>query len=386
MKKLFLITLACFPAFPSLAQTQKGQTITSGTINLAFGSSGDSFNGGTVTSYETGLSLNRGGFFRDNWLLGYTLGVTYQKSAYAYDDATPSFTSSQKILDLSAGVFLRRYWPIADRLYLYAGGGISGSRRTYDNVDVNDNRVPRSTSSSELSWQVVPTGQVGALYVLSKRIALEANATNSFPTGLNNTRFGVAILTGSKDGQSTLNMDDVVAPQTQQGRWLVGTFANVSGNRQISEENNSDQGQSQITAGLSGGRFMKNNLLVGLALTYSTSRQRSSSAAYDTPFSMAISPFVRSYIGTHRLRLFIEGKGEYSITKYPNSPDRPKSVALDISAGLAYMAGERFVIQTTLGSLTGRYNWIAYDGKRFYNYAINATATTLSNISVAYSL
>lgn len=170
MKKLYPFALAGFLTLPSFAQTQKGQSITSGSVNFSFSkSTTDNPSNFENTSYGVGFFVNRGVFFKESWLLGYTGGVTYQQSVF--ENQLNSANGSNRSINLSGGIFLRRYWSVLDRLYVYAGGGLTANRQTIKSK-VDDGMAPRSTFN--LNWQVWPTGQVGALYALSNRIGLEA--------------------------------------------------------------------------------------------------------------------------------------------------------------------------------------------------------------------
>ncbi|MBO0952718.1 outer membrane beta-barrel protein [Fibrella forsythiae] len=377
MKKLYALLLASSLAIPSLAQTQKGQSITSGSVNLSLNRTLTSFDDSKYTSYSAGLQLNRGVFVKDNWLLGYSVGANYQRTDSK--TATQLTTFIGEGMDLSAGLILRRYWPVLDRLFVYAGGGLGAGRQAYNNQSFYNNLY----STSGLNWQLTAVGQVGALYTLSNRIAVEASISNSFPTALSNASFGVAILTGNGN-QSQPADGGFDAPQTRAGRWLLGALANVSSTRQSSS--GTEQNQKVATAGISVGRFIKNNLLLGIALDYSANRPQSGNEYVE--YSPSAQAFVRSYMGTSRLRPFIQGSVGYGFNKTSDSPVYQRNVRAGISAGLAYMAGDRFIIQTTLGSLAGQYFWaldtVLDPGYSYYN--VQATATTLSNISVAYSL
>jgi len=387
MKTLCLFTLTGLLCLPSFAQTTKGQRITSGEVGFTFNRASVRDRDRAII-YGVSASVNRGRFFKDNWLIGYGIGVNYSGVSVDYY-TSPAYTSSGSGINAFASVFLRRYWPVIDRLSLYAGGGINGYRQGF-RASTTD-RMPPSASST-LSWGIMPMGQIGALYTLSNRLALEANISNSFPTGVDNISFGLAFRTGP-GSQLSLGIADVEAPQIQKGRWLLGASGSVTGGRSTGNFVNPSTGigsdtKSTASVGLSAGLFTRNNLLVGLAMNYVADRAGDDAAPGAVAYSMSFSPFVRSYVGTHRLRPFVEGRLDYGISKSPNSAVNPQYAGAGIGLGLAYMVGEHFIIQTSLGSLDGRYNWYpGYDpGSRYTNYTISATATTRANISVAYSL
>ncbi|NID12481.1 outer membrane beta-barrel protein [Fibrivirga algicola] len=386
MKRLFVLIFVGLLGRPSVAQTQKGQSITSGNVNLSFDRG--HLDSDKRVSYSAGFLINRGRFVRDNWLLGGTLGFSYGQTTYDNSNSSTSLKSTAN--SVSAGIFLRRYWPILDRLYVYAGGGLGSYqfKSNYTN-NVTFGTSIRESSGASSNWQLNATGQLGALYTLTNRIAIEMGISNEFPTGLYNANFGVAILAGNKSTSIPV-LPDFEAPQTRKGRWLLGVSANVTGTStsQVNDERISSV-QSSATTGVSAGNFVKDNLIAGVAINYSANRLGDADAPGAVNYSLAAVPFVRSYRGASRLRPFVEGRGEYGIIKSEtNTVVGTRYVGAGISAGLAYMASERFIIQTTLGSLDGRYTWYPSAGgsEVYSNYTINATATTLSNISVAYSL
>ena len=380
----------------AIAQTQKGQTITSGTVNLSLSrqrSGSDNQTTFRATSAAGGFSVNRGAFFKDNWLIGYSLGISYSRSVFSNTSGSRPLPQDDVVeaLGTSAGLFLRRYWPVVDRLSVYAGGGLSGSRES-TSLDII-NPPPGTTQPTNgriIGWRVAPVGQVGALYALTNRIGLEASvSTNGFPVSVGSASFGVTIL-GGRTRQPNAASDGFEAPQTQQGRWIFGVSADVAGNGQsgaltyLSQQSTN----STATASLSVGRFVKTNRLVGLALNYTASR----SGGGDTPgaptYSLTVIPFVRSYVGTYRLRPFVEGRAGYGFTKSPQSVNAQRQLNASVGAGLAYMVGDRFIIQTTLGTLGGTYNWTANlpEGTSQSAYSIEARGSTLSNFAVLYSL
>ncbi|MEZ0484892.1 outer membrane protein [Fibrella aquatica] len=387
MKKLFTLVVGAMVALPTFAQTQKGQSITSGSVNLSFNRG--NLDDNKITTYSAGFLVNRGHFVKDNWLFGYTGGFSYTYGEAKSDGLNFTSSITAPSFSVEAGLLLRRYWPILDRLHVYAGGGLGGNlfKSRYNDRAFSGGTIVRESTASSSNWQLRLNGQVGALYTLTNRIAIEAGISNDFPTGLYNANFGVAILAG-KQRATTSNLSDFTAPQTQKGRWLLGASASSSGNSQTTEDTGTSR-QSTATTGLSAGYFVSNNRLVGLALGYSANRQGNADAPGAVGYAATANLFVRSYMGISRLRPFIEGSGGYGIDRsVASNTVGARHVGASVSAGLAYMAGERFIIQTTLGSLDGRYNWYPTEGEGsvISNYTINARATTLSNISVAYSL
>lgn len=399
MKTLFTLALSCGLLAPALAQTQKGQTITSGTVGLSINNTKTIGQGQTgPVEYNnrytfTKLRFNRGKFIRDNWLVGASLVGRYDWNGQDNNLNTPSTFSSgtNETVNASVGIYIRRYWPVIERLSVYAGGGLATNRSEQLNNIITNGQPPSNRASKTVSWDIAPAFQVGALYTLTDRIGVEASITgNGFPVGAGTANFGVAILGGRSRSGTTLAADDFVASQTKQGRWLLGTSASINGTSSTVDPsgNQADRAlQARVEASLSAGRFVKDNLLVGIAVDLSVyCNSVTYATASATTYLLTFTPFVRSYLGTSRLRPYVELSGHYG---YENvvSNEFLRYAGLSASTGLAYMVGDRFILQTELISVNGAYQWLPFLPDATSNtLKLGVRATTLSNISVAYSL
>ncbi|MEZ0540299.1 hypothetical protein [Fibrella arboris] len=398
MKKLFTLTLLGALTLPAFAQTQKGQTITSGTVGLSIDNTKTAGQDPTRSVLYTNkytfteLRLNRGKFIRDNWLLGASLAGRYDWNGQENSLNTPSSfrTATNETINSSAGVYIRRYWPVVERLSVYVGGGLATDRSEQLSSSLM-NGQPSLNRSRTISWEIAPTFQVGGLYALTERIGVEASITgNGFPVGVGTANFGVAILGGRSRSGPTLAADNFVTAQTNQGRWLLGTSASINGTSNTVDPtgNQADRAlQARVEASLSAGRFVKDNLLVGIGVDLSVYRNSSTyNTASATTYLLTFSPFVRSYLGTSRLRPYVELGGHYG---YENvvSNEFLRYAGLSASTGLACMVGNRFIVQTELISVNGTYQWLPFLPDVTSNtLRLGVRATTLSNISVAYSL
>ncbi|RYF63815.1 MAG: hypothetical protein EOO39_27835, partial [Cytophagaceae bacterium] len=221
MKKLFTLVVGAMVALPTFAQIQKGQSLTSGSANLSFNRG--SLDKDKATTYSAGFLVNRGHFVKDSWLFGYTAGFTYTYGETKSDNLNFTSSTTEPSFNVQSGLLLRRYWTILDRLHVYAGGGLGGNlfQYRYNDRAFFGGTIVRESTASTSNWQLRLNGQVGALYTLTNRIAIEAGISNDFPTRLSNANFGVAILAG-KQRTTASSLMDFDAPQTQKGHWVLG--------------------------------------------------------------------------------------------------------------------------------------------------------------------
>ncbi|MBO0939978.1 hypothetical protein J2I47_25760 [Fibrella sp. HMF5335] len=402
MKHTFLFSLSLFSFVHAEAQTGRGQSITSGDVGIAYTWGSIT---GTATSqpfatngYNTSLTVafNRGVFVRDSWLLGYTIGFgrTWQGNTTQYSQRTQSDAVVRGSSGSVAG-FVRRYWPVADRLFVYAGGGLGVSygrnKSEQKSVMAPSQELTVTAASNQENWSADPSVQAGLLYAVSDRFGVEAGIrSNGLPIGASTASIGVNILSGRGGGAQA---EAITAFQTQAGRWLLGASLSAFGNTAQYGGANAQQNNTRYSTGsvgLSAGRFVRNNTAIGLALRASLTATDNNLSAPATNYytTYVIAPFVRAYKGQNRLRPFAEGGVEFSSTI--QSVDRrvdQQQIGAQGSVGIAYMLGQRFIVQTTLATLYGRYLWYPKqaDNVKSNMYTVGLTGSTGSNLAVAYS-
>lgn len=403
MKQLFLYSLLAAGYSTSFAQIQKGQSITSGSVGLSYYGTSNALTLGSdqrqakSRTYGISVGLNRGIFFNDGWSFNYNVGAGYSRITTSDLENSSSVREGANFNSYLAsfGVGLRRYWPVTDQLFVYAGGGLSYFGQW--NVGEINNVSPGSGFGSDYrqaSWSFRPTGQVGLLYALTNRFALEANVqSNGFPVQFSQASIGLALLTGQRGQASYRATDSAAAPQTRKGRWLVGVAAQVTGesqSQQVGPQPEQQSAASTATASVLIGRFVRDNVLVGVGADYTANQSGNQAAPGPVNYSITLNAYMRSYLGQQRLRPFAEIKTSYDGFRGQRAADnsRPHTVGLEASAGLAYLLGERFIIQTTLGSIGGRYRWNSGmpEGQSLTAFGIDARATMFSGFAVYYAL
>jgi outer membrane protein W len=382
-----------------LAQTQKGQTLTSGTFGLSFGSSksvidqnGVAQAGNQSTAYEISSQVNRGMFIRDGLLLGYNLGIFYRNSSSdnAFNGNPASFDGKYSSGNYSLGVSLRKYWPVTDLLFVYAGGGLGFTTQQYTySTEFRGGVVPETVASRNRYNFFQPSGQVGAMYRVSNRLALQAGmSSNGFPINVSTASFGLVLLSGPSSG--TLAAEPMDASQTRKGRWVVGASASINSTFNEQERATVQTGTgSSATTGLAAGWFVRDNVLLGLAVDYTANRSGGVQAPGPVNYTLVFSPFVRSYLGQNRLRPYWQAGASYStVNNALLASTTTNQAGLGLSGGVAYMLGERFIIQTSLGTFDATYRWSANTdfGQRDTNVNVAARGSLLSGFALYYVL
>lgn len=339
MRTFLIAASLCACTVVSQAQTEKGRGIWTGSLSFNYGEEGST---SISRTSESGISFNRGVFFKDNWLVGGGLDMTLRTSS--------SSRSTNKTTTVSPGLsgFVRRYWG-QDKWRVFLGGGLE--------LDYSSINYSAESSSDENSFAVRPIAQLGANYYLTDRVGLEAAATsNSFPFSFGSLNVGVIILTGGNTQNSTETFD---APQLSQGRWVVGgSFEFETDGTRSNRPGGGEQRSNSFSISPSVGFFVQNGLLVGIGIPFSSDWSESGSTN-----SLGISPYVRKYFFNQRLRPFVGADVTYassrSRNRSGNSSRGYSDGELGVSAGLAYLLGNRFIVEGTLGRL--EFN------KRFYS-------------------
>ncbi|GAB3258345.1 hypothetical protein GCM10027347_21570 [Larkinella harenae] len=344
MKKTVLIGYLSVIATLAYAQTDKGQGIWTGGLSFTQESLKDeaSTNRYLNRTSQGIFTVRRGIFFKDNWLAGGELSFGYNSyhNRWAYTNQ-PEKTSNSAGLYSGLSGFVRRYWGKA-KWRVFTGGGVSLS---YSN-NKYDGSNPQGSDGN--SFGVSPFFQVGANYYLTDRIGLEAStSSNSFPFLFNGVGIGLVILTGGVNNNATETYD---APQTQKGRWVLGgTFRfYTSGSKpNLPGEEASRSNEYEVSPSV--GWFVRKNLLLGVSVPLKWRTYQGGSS-----FSYGVNPYLKKYITDNRLRPFMAGDLSYVSTteKYPTTSITNQQAGISVGAGLAYLLGERFIIEAQLGRLS----------------------------------
>ncbi|RRB06590.1 hypothetical protein [Larkinella rosea] len=352
MKKLFLLAiLIILPAF-GYTQTQKGQGIWTGVATFNFVSNKTDQTQMTTLYRESqsGLTFSRGVFVKDNWLVGAGLyvgqSITYNESKTTNQSQYNRSTNYLGNLD----GFVRRYWG-KDRWRFFLSGGLSLGYGLA-NYDYQDDK----NDSKQTDFSIIPTFQAGGNYYLTRRIGVEAAVySNAVPLSFSSFTLGLVILTGENSIGSSESYE---APQTAKGSWVIGgSFRFGTIGFQTNRPGVDDEHTKSFAINPSAGWFIKKNLLLGISIPFQFSSNNASSS-----FAYGINPYLKKYISGNRLRPFIAGDIDFltgqNKNKGNNSKNNIQKATLSASTGLAYLLGEDFILEATLGSI--------YIGRNFY--------------------
>lgn len=358
MKASLLLLAGILAVSSAFAQTQKGNGILSASFSVTYNrqhstnsaSSGSDY----TTTWSPAVALTAGRFWADNWLAGLTVSEssTFIRQQYARS-ASQQLPFSQVNGTLTP--FFRRYWPVGP-VYVFAGAGVSVTAGLTKQTVFDTNGDPVVGGAKTSSWGINPQAEVGGNYFLSNRLSLEVVArTSSFPLSTASVSAGLVYWTGvnRKAGPQTVSQPN---PQTDKGKWVLeGTFsvANQEAKQidQLSTIGNTNTVSSYIFSP-SIGFFVKKNTLLGVSIPLSYSR--STSALTDANlgsytsnlWQVGISPYVQHYWLTSKLTPYTRATISYlhaNAGSYSGG-----TVVGGASIGLAYMAGQRFIIETSL--------------------------------------
>ncbi|MCU0391433.1 MAG: PorT family protein [Thermoflexibacter sp.] len=334
MKMHFLFTLTFFIFSHVLfAQTEKGNFLVGGTAHY------------TINRYENGLGSNRllnispnvGYFFADKWLFGANLPMIYQLTERS------TFSQKANIFSFSAGVFLRRYFKLSNRMQWF--GQTEYNRGWYKN-NFNEvfggNTIPPNINS----WNV--GAGIGATYFFNQSIGLEGlfkynyrsqgGIFNTFPQYALNFNLGLQIYLGRKKASEEENEATFIAP-TQKGNWTLGGsgFSNFSSN------------SNRIFLQPKFGYFLANNFLVGGGIGLNFTWGQNEFQMADNQKDTFANVFARYYFLPTRFKLFAETGFDYgkSWEQYNNAVDGSFR-ALNFSAGGTYFISRNVGIEASI--------------------------------------
>ena len=394
MKSQIFTTIALLVTGVAAAQTQKGNGILSG--DMAIGYSTLSYNSiNNTQTWTPSLNLTVGKFVADNWLVGASVdgSVSTSNADFSYFSGSGTQTGVVDVRNASAYItpFVRRYWQFAPVQVFVGGGlsvGVSYLHQTGQQLNTGTSTlVPTETKTNNLA--INPELQAGVNYFLTNRLALQLTASaSSLPFGVAGLRAGLVYWTGSNLGSSP--QPERINPQTARGNWLIeGSFATTHASDALTSGLNESRSTAKYySIAPAVGYFVGRNTLVGIAipLIYSTEtanfRNPSAVNAYNSDtWSIGLSPYVQRYLMATRLTPYARVSATY-LLRNPSPGFRQKSLAGALSFGLAYMAGQRFIVETSLASLN--YESLPEDNIKRRNTSLSAGLS--GNFAVRYVL
>ncbi|WP_040005318.1 outer membrane beta-barrel protein [Fibrisoma limi] len=367
------------------AQIEKGNGILSGTVSINYSQTESTLE--PVKRWQPAANLTVGRFVADNWLAGLSVGATTSFATESQLVLGRQFTNRNNTLTVTTTPFVRRYWKFTTG-YVFAGAGlavaVSGSRQT--GVESSGAQV-NSIDNRNRSVNVSPRLEAGLNYFFTNRLALQlAASTNSIPFNTAGLDAGLVYWTGP--GRKASPQRERTNPQTDAGRWLVeGSFSvnNQSADQyQTTIRQTSRVSSTTYSISPSVGYFIGKNKLLGVSLPLSWSSFRSELLdETGHVWSVGVSPYYQQYWTSTRLTPFTRVNASYTYLKFDvdNDVDDLSSYGAGVSVGLAYMAGQRFIIETSLGNAS--VNVVDTNGpNKAWNASITAGLT--GNFAIRY--
>ena len=381
------------------AQTEKGNGLISGDVSINHARPGVQ-SGNADYSWGTGLNITAGRFVADNWLVGATVsgtwGLNNTQSTIAVGQAPRVLTDRGSSVKGYVTPFVRRYWQFSP-VQVFAGAGLSvgitNERTDAEKLDpVNQGIISTQLRSSSLS--VSPYVEAGVNYFLTNRLSLQLSAASHWlPLDVATIKTGLVYWTGSSRKADPQPVSDY--GQTNRGNWIIeGSFlAGGSSGNNSSSNTGSQTSSRSFSFSPSVGYFISKNNLLGIRIplglfTYENSGQNPTFSGSGSSWSVGVSPYFQHYWTSTRLTPYTRVSAAYymsgarpdvSNTKFMNT-----SAAL--SVGLAYMAGKRFIIETSLASASVNYSTTSERTSASKPWEASLSAGLSGNFAVRYVL
>ncbi|WP_460984494.1 hypothetical protein [Spirosoma fluminis] len=381
MKKYVLTVMGLFLTSAGWAQTEKGNGIISGSISVDYSKVNSS-----DRSIAPDINLTAGHFFTNNWLTGLstTVNTTFLKTKPAALPGEPFINNQTARVSITP--FVRRYWRF-DPVHFFAGAGltvgVTGSRQT-DLVFTNGQPVFISQRSTGVS--VNPYFEGGLNYLLTNRLGLQLVAsTTSIPFRVAGINAGLVYWTGP--GRRADVQREQANPQTDKGRWLLEGGLSVT-NQTTKQDDTSPRttvrlANTTYALNPSVGFFIKKNSLLGISVPVSISTYKTEPGDQSTTnWNVGVSPYYQRYWSSTRLTPYTRINANYTLVSFTTIDEKVNSFGAGLNLGLAYMAGQRFIVETSLANVSVNYltGGTAYDA-----WNANITAGLTGNFAVRYA-
>ncbi len=183
---LFLALNICHVAY-SQEFISKGHSFIGGGIDLNFSENSSDSGTGNETKQNNSLfsfSPYYGKFIKDKLAIGVGLFTSYSNLQSEYlDNSIPTSNSKRKRTSIGASFFLRKYYPIGEKLGAFIRPSITYRHGIIDEVNNTIDQFGTESlfRSSEGNDNSLSLGaSLGLYYFIAKRFSLEANLGNVF--------------------------------------------------------------------------------------------------------------------------------------------------------------------------------------------------------------
>ena len=183
MKQRFVLSLAFVCAFmvTTRAQISKGTVWVGG--NVSYNSQKTDFSQNTPDYKNNKLSINPaiGTAVKDNLVVG--IRLSYENGKTENNGAL----SEIKTHSYGGGVFVRQYFPVITRLYIFGDAGASFTSSKTDDTHIDNNTKVTTTYKTKLaSLGITP----GIAFAVTKKFQLETSLNNLLSVAYLNSKSG----------------------------------------------------------------------------------------------------------------------------------------------------------------------------------------------------
>lgn len=170
MKNKIVLAFACSIAIASTAHAQikKGSVLLGGSVSIATQKRDYENPERTFKSNAFGFTPAAGKAIRDNLILGVDVQYTYMEQ-----DNDPDYTKS---VSIGGGVFLRKYWEVLNRFYIFGQGRLGAS---HFRTKAPNGAITFDSKGFDIRLSIAP----GISYAVSKRVHLESSFSNLLNAG-----------------------------------------------------------------------------------------------------------------------------------------------------------------------------------------------------------
>ncbi|WP_080057755.1 hypothetical protein [Spirosoma aerolatum] len=365
MKLVFTALLGLLCLNDSYAQIQKGNGILSGSVSIAYNRQTQPFPNLPSTgamrvqmNWMPALSITAGRFWKDNWLAGVSLSGSLTQNQQNLE-GNPDQTYPNTFYSVSVTPFVRRYWQLGS-VYVFGGVGVSvstnGSKQSYFDYNGQLNESGQRTTTIGIA----PRVEAGINYLVTSRLGVQLLAsTNSFPLSTAGLSAGLVYWTGPGRTSNTQEQRD--NPQTNAGKWVLEGGFSVT-NQQTNQDAGTGLTAYQSRTNVysfspSIGYFVGKNNLVGVSIpiAYSGNHLTSTNTpdSKDIQWTVGVVPYFQHYWLPTRLTPYTRIEAGYM--HYTSEDYSGFSASGAVRVGLAYMIGQRFILETSLAGASVSY-------------------------------
>ncbi len=163
----------------------------------------------------------------------------------------------------------------------------------------------------------------------------------------------------------------VVMAQTEKGRWTVGAQV---GNFQYSTQNGYNSFSGSLSP--SAGYFLANNLLIGAGVPLSLTTNKFSNPSGDVLYKsteIGLSPYVRYYVGSGKLKPYVGVSYAYSMTRQRTDMDYQTLKTSGFTSSVIPTVGIAYFINRSVALNAGlNYVWSRFgNGTQAYDVSGN---------------